>query len=497
MNQGKADGATILVVDDTPANISVLLEHLGEYNYKVLVAEDAESALEQLNYSKPDLILLDIMMPGMNGFETCKILKEKEATKDIPIIFMTALSEAEDKVIGFNLGGVDYITNPFQHEEVLARVSTHLTLRNLQISLEETNKNLEQRVIERTDELSEALTELEKLKNRLEKENKYLQEEIKNDHNFDEIIGNHPKLNELLNKIQLVAPTDSTVLINGETGTGKELIARAIHDLSKRKERPLVKVNCGAISSGLVESELFGHEKGAFTGAMQRRAGRFELADGGTIFLDEVGELPADTQVKLLRVLQEQEFERVGGSTPIEVDVRVIAATNKNLSQEISAGNFRSDLFYRLNVFPLETPPLRDRPSDIPVLVDFFLDRLGKKLGKSIKGVTEEAMKRMIQYSWPGNIRELQNCIERAAIVAQEPVMNVELINDHETGSRLTTDNLDKLEDIERELILKALKDCNWQIGGNNGAANRLGRPPSTIRDRVKKLGIEKPRETS
>ncbi len=177
--------------------------------------------------------------------------------------------------------------------------------------------------------------------------------------------------------------------------------------------------------------------------------------------------------------------------------MRVIAATNKNLSQEISAGNFRSDLFYRLNVFPLETPPLRDRPSDIPVLVDFFLDRLGKKLGKSIKGVTEEAMKRMIQYSWPGNIRELQNCIERAAIVAQEPVMNVELINDHETGSRLTTDNLDKLEYIERELILKALKDCNWQIGGNNGAANRLGRPPSTIRDRVKKLGIEKPGETS
>ncbi len=309
MNPGKVDGATILVVDDTPANISVLLEHLGEYNYKVLVAEDAESALEQLNYSKPDLILLDIMMPGMNGFETCKILKEKKATRDIPVIFMTALSEAEDKVIGFNLGGVDYITKPFQHEEVLARVSTHLTLRNLQISLEEANINLEQRVRERTEELSVALTELEKLKTRLEKENKYLQEEIKNDHNFDEIIGNHPKLNDLLNKIQLVAPTDSTVLINGETGTGKELIARAIHDLSKRKERPLVKVNCGAISSGLVESELFGHEKGAFTGAMQRRAGRFELADGGTIFLDEVGELPADTQVKLLRVLQEQEFE--------------------------------------------------------------------------------------------------------------------------------------------------------------------------------------------
>ncbi len=479
-----------------PANISVLLEHLGEYNYKVLVAEDAESALEQLNYSKPDLILLDIMMPGMNGFETCKILKEKEATRDIPVIFMTALSEAEDKVIGFNLGGVDYITKPFQHEEVLARVSTHLTLRRLQKSLEETNINLEQRVTERTEELSEALTELEKLKNRLEIENQYLQEEIKSEHNFDEIIGNHPTLNELLNKVEMVAPTDSTVLINGETGTGKELIARAIHNLSSRKDRPLVKVNCGAISSGLVESELFGHEKGAFTGAIQRRAGRFELANGGTIFLDEVGELPADTQVKLLRVLQEQEFERVGGSVLVKVDVRVIAATNKNLSQEITTGKFRSDLFYRLNVFPLETPPLRSRPSDVPMLVDYFLDRLSKKFGKPLKGVTEEAMKRMVQYGWPGNIRELQNCIERAAIVAKESIMNVELVSVSESGSSLTTDNLDKLEDIERELILKALKDCNWQIGGNNGAANRLGRPPSTIRDRVKKLGIEKPGDT-
>ena len=496
MNLEKTEGATILVVDDTPANISVLIDHLGDSNYKILVAEDAESAIEQLKFSKPDLILLDVMMPGMSGFETCKLLKEKETTKDIPVIFMTALSEAEDKVTGFDLGGVDYITKPFQHEEVLARVSTHLTLRRFQKSLEETNINLEQRVTERTEELSEALTELEKLKNRLEIENQYLQEEIKSEHNFDEIIGNHPTLNELLNKVEMVAPTDSTVLINGETGTGKELIARAIHNLSSRKDRPLVKVNCGAISSGLVESELFGHEKGAFTGAIQRRAGRFELANGGTIFLDEVGELPADTQVKLLRVLQEQEFERVGGNVLIKVDVRVIAATNKNLSQEITAGKFRSDLFYRLNVFPLETPPLRSRPTDIPVLVGYFLDRLGKKLGKSLKGVTEEAMKRMIQYSWPGNIRELQNCIERAAIVAQEPVMNVELMINHETVSRLTTDNLDKLEDIERELILKALKDCNWQIGGNNGAANRLGRPPSTIRDRVKKLGIEKPGDT-
>src|SRR5262249_5555540 len=256
--------------------------------------------------------------------------------------------------------------------------------------------------------------EIEALKAKLEEENVYLQEEIRTEHNFKEIVGNSTALLDVLAKVEQVAPTDSTVLICGETGTGKELIARAIHDRSRRKDRPLVKVNCSAISAGLVESELFGHVKGAFTGALGRRIGRFELADGGTIFLDEIGELPPDTQVKLLRVLQEREFEPVGSSRPVRVNVRVIAATNRNLEEAVQVGSFRDDLFYRLNVFPLEVPPLRDRRSDIPKLAKFFLSHYAKKLGKSIKEISRDTIDRMLEYSWPGNIRELQNVIERA-----------------------------------------------------------------------------------
>ena len=268
--------------------------------------------------------------------------------------------------------------------------------------------------------------EIAELKARLEKENVYLQEEIRTDHNFEEITGNSPALLDVLRKVEQVAPTDSTVLIYGETGTGKELIARAIHDRSARQKRPLLKVNCSAISAGLVESELFGHVKGAFTGALERHIGRFELADGGTIFLDEIGELPLGTQVKLLRVLQEREFEPVGSNKPVRVDVRVIAATNRNLQESIRKGEFRSDLFYRLNVFPIEVPPLRERRSDIPQLAMFFLARFSKKLGKDIQGIPRVTMDRLVSYSWPGNVRELQNIIERAAILSRSSVLELE-----------------------------------------------------------------------
>src|SRR5262249_46816635 len=244
----------------------------------------------------------------------------------------------------------------------------------------------------------------------------YLREEIQSEYNFEEIVGASPALRDVLDRVKRVAQADSTVLILGETGTGKELVARAIHHLSARRSQPLVKVNCGAISAGLVESELFGHEKGAFTGAQERRLGRFELANGGTIFLDEVGELPLETQVKLLRVLQDQEFERVGSCQPQRVDVRVIAATNRNLAEVVKAKGFREDLYYRLNVVPLRVPPLRDRKEDIPLLVEHFLNKFGKKLGKHLEGVADDSMRQMAAYSWPGNIRELQNVIERAIV---------------------------------------------------------------------------------
>jgi transcriptional regulator with GAF, ATPase, and Fis domain len=319
-----------------------------------------------------------------------------------------------------------------------------------------------------------------------------LQEEIKTEHNFEEIIGQSEKVRELLRKVEQVAPTDASVLICGETGTGKELLARAVHNRSRRKDRALVKVNCGSIPSGLVESELFGHEKGAFTGAMQQRIGRFELAHGGTIFLDEVTELPLDTQVKLLRVLQEGEFERVGSSKTMKVDVRVIAATNRDLNQVVNQGSFRADLYYRLNVFPLESPALRERKGDIPLLVSFFLSRFGKKLGKEARGVAQKSMESLIRYSWPGNIRELQNVIERAVVLARGPVVQVD--ESMLRGEAVATQALaiDTLENNERNHILRALGETHWVIHGKKGAAELLGINPSTLRSRIDKLGIKR-----
>ena len=333
--------------------------------------------------------------------------------------------------------------------------------------------------------------EIVALKAKVEAENVYLQEEIKTEHNFEEIIGQSQPVRQLLRKLEQVAPTEATVLIQGETGTGKELLARAVHDSSRRKDRALVKVNCGSIPSGLVESELFGHEKGAFTGATQRRIGRFELANGGTIFLDEVAELPIDTQVKLLRVLQEGEFERVGSSETIKVDVRVIAATNRDPKEIVANGTFRSDLFYRLNVFPLEVPPLRDRKGDIPLLVNFFLSKFGKKLGKELHGVSQKAMESLTNYSWPGNVRELQNVVERAVILASGPIVHVD-------DSMLQSDGavqesaVDTLENMERNHIIRALNKTNWVIHGKKGAAESLGINSSTLRSRMDKLGIKR-----
>jgi len=322
-------------------------------------------------------------------------------------------------------------------------------------------------------------------------------------------VGNSPTLLELLRRVDQVAPTDSSVLIYGETGTGKELIARAIHDRSARKNRPLVKVNCSAISAGLVESELFGHVKGAFTGAFERRIGRFELADGGTLFLDEVGELPLETQVKLLRVLQERELEPVGSNRSVRVDVRIIAATNRNLGESISAGTFRSDLFYRLNVFPLEVPPLRERRSDIPQLATFFLSRSSRNLGKKMEGISAAATESLKNYSWPGNVRELQNVIERALILSHGPIL--ELDPDMASVSALETlphaqsesaveapsggpppSMLPTLEEVERAHISAVLQQTRGVIEGANGAAKTLGMHPNTLRHRMEKLGIKR-----
>jgi formate hydrogenlyase transcriptional activator len=355
------------------------------------------------------------------------------------------------------------------------------------------------------EEISVAYEEISVLKARLERENAYLQEEIGTEHHFGEMIGSSPALFEVMRHVERVAPTDATVLISGETGTGKELVARAIHARSGRSGRPLVKVNCGAISAGLVESELFGHMKGAFTGALERRLGRFEVADGGTIFLDEIGELPLDTQVKLLRVLQEGEFEPVGASTPSLADVRVIAATNRDLEDAVRSGRFRADLFYRLNVFPIRTPPLRERVEEIPQLVAFFVGRFARRFGKTAERISPETMDRLVSYPWPGNVRELQNVVERAVILATGPTLEIEpdlLRTGKDIGheSKASPPRPEPsghgleavLKDVETRHVRAALEQAGWVIEGARGAARILGLHPNTLRSRIDKLGIRR-----
>jgi formate hydrogenlyase transcriptional activator len=327
---------------------------------------------------------------------------------------------------------------------------------------------------------------------RLQQQNLYLQEEIKSDHNFEEIVGRSPALLAVLDKVSRVAPTDATVLITGETGTGKELIARAIHSHSRRAAKPLIKLNCAALPAGLVESELFGHEKGAFTGALARRIGRFELADGGSLFLDEVGDLPLETQAKLLRVLQEREIERVGGGAALPVDVRIIAATNRDLLKAVHDQAFREDLYYRLSVFPIALPPLRDRAEDIPLLVRFLVDKFAARVGKRIDGVSRETMRRLVTYRWPGNVRELENVLERAVILATGPTLDLESDAELSTGPATPAADLPapSLEAIERRHILTVLRQTQWVIEGPRGAAQILGLHPNTLRSRLKKLGI-------
>jgi len=342
-----------------------------------------------------------------------------------------------------------------------------------------------------------AFREIAELKEKLNTEKLYLEDEIRTEHNFGEIVGQSPALKQVLQQVEIVSPTDSTVLIQGETGTGKELIARAIHNLSGRRDRTFVKLNCAAIPTGLLESELFGHEKGAFTGAIAQRLGRFELAHGGTLFLDEVGDIPLELQSKLLRVLQEQEFERLGSTRTIRVDIRLVAATNRDLVAMVAEKQFRSDLYYRLNVFPIVNPPLRDRQDDIAALVRYFTQKFARRMNKRIERIPTEALAALSAYSWPGNIRELENLIERAVIVSRGSRLEIPFAELEQAGKlaaaieaprRLTT-----LEEAEREHIRQALHEANWQVGGPSGAAVRLGMKRTTLQSKMAKLGIERP----
>jgi PAS domain S-box-containing protein len=381
---------------------------------------------------------------------------------------------------------------------VLCMIVTDLTenkhneeMRVEERALQKSHDKLEQQVEERTVELRTALHEIKEMKDKLEAENIYFRRENKMKHQFENIIGQSDGLKYVLYRAQQVAPGNTTILILGETGTGKELIAAAIHNMSPRKERPLITVNCAALPGNLIESELFGREKGAFTGADVRRMGRFEVANGSTICLDEIGELPLDLQGKLLRVIQHSEFERLGSSQTVKVDVRIIATTNRNLEEEVRQGRFRQDLFYRLNVFPITVPPLRLRKDDIPLMVQAFMERYSRKLGKQITKIKDETIKMLQNYPWPGNVRELESIIERAVILCSGPVLH--LADKLEISSPAISSAMRTLEDTERSQIIKILTETNWRIEGKDGAATILGIHPSTLRARLHKLEIVRP----
>jgi formate hydrogenlyase transcriptional activator len=358
-------------------------------------------------------------------------------------------------------------------------------------ALQKAHDALEAEVEERTVELRKALYEIQSMKEQLEVENIYFRHESKMKHQFENIIGQSDGLKYVLYRAEQVAPTTTTILILGETGTGKELIAAAIHNLSPRKERPMFTVNCAALPANLIESELFGREKGAFTGADARRIGRFEVANGSTLCLDEIGELPLELQAKLLRVIQHHEFERLGSSHTIKIDVRIVATTNRDLSEEVRQGRFRQDLFYRLNVFPITVPPLRQRKDDIPLLVGSFIERFSRKFGKQITSISKETMQKLLDYPWPGNVRELESIIERAVILSPGPVL--QLVDKLKISTPPISAAVRTLEETERNQIMKILDETGWRIEGHDGAAAILGIHASTLRARMHKLGITRP----
>lgn len=453
---------------------------------RTLCYVDGEKVLDNIEYDTAD-IPCEIIMQGKDFFMPAgleaKFPKEKDIESGVGVpIFSSKTGEVIGHILAVDPNPVTTEKNQTSILRIFAaRAGAEIERMKAEKELEKANEELKLR-----------LKEIESLKNQLQLENKYLQEEIKLTYNFEEIISRSKDFQKILQQIQQVASTDATVLILGESGTGKELIARAVHNISNRSKRPLVKVNCATLPANLIESELFGHEKGAFTGAMDRKIGRFELADGGSIFLDEIGELPVELQAKLLRVLQEGEFERLGNPKTMKVNVRVIAATNRNLQQAIEKKEFREDLYYRLNVFPIVCPPLRDRKEDIPLLVKHFCKKHEGKIGRTITNIPTKVMDALMAYDWPGNIRELENIMERAMILSQNGVLEYGEWIPVQKKSDTSKSSTGKLNDVEKEHIIEVLNKTGWKVSGEKGAAKILGLNPTTLEARMKKLGIKR-----
>jgi two-component system response regulator HydG len=449
----------ILVVDDESSHRQMIKAVLSAEGYEIREAADGNQALKAVEEKFHDLILMDIRMPGPSGIESLQ--KIKDISPGIPIIIMTAYASVNTAIDALKSGAYDYLTKPLDIEELKILVAKALRFQ------------------------------------KLEQENIYLKEQLNDRFDFSKIIGRSPAMKQLFETLALVAPSEATVLIVGESGTGKELIANAIHQNSARSQRPFIKVNCAALPETLLESELFGHEKGAFTGAAARRQGRFQLAHNSSILLDEIGEMSPTTQAKILRVLQEREFEPIGSTQTIKVDTRVIAATNKNLEEEIKQGRFREDLFYRINVVTIKVPPLRERHDDIPLLADFFLKRFAEKNRRVIKGFTPRAMDLLMRYDWAGNARELENIVERAVIMARGDMItpmefpeNLKELDQELKEARIDIAAGRSLKEIEKEMILRTLEETE---GNRTHAANILGISRRTLQLKLKEYGINPP----
>jgi len=459
----------ILIIDDEKDTVEMITALLELEGYQVLSALSGSEAIRILEVESQkvpesetpvDLILLDILLGDADGRDICFKIKEDEKLKFIPVIILTVRSSLQDKINSLNLGADDYLTKPFINEELLAKVRVMLRIKDLHEELKrEKDKNI------------------------------LLTQALEKRYSFANILGKNTRMQEIFELISDIANTDSTVLIQGESGTGKELIARAIHFNSHRKNKPFIVANCSAYSQNLLESELFGHEKGSFTGAIRRKIGRFEMANGGTIFLDEIGEVSPPTQILLLRVLQDHRFERVGGEETLEVDVRVIAATNKNLVEEMKKGTFREDLFYRLNVIPIFVPPLRERKDDISLLAPYFLQKFGHERGKEVTHFSPEVMEIFLRHSWPGNVRELENVIDHAIIIAKQDKILPKNLPQSFLQRPLPTQQSTTLQDYEKDLILKTLQETNWN---KHKTAKRLNINRTTLYGKMKRYGLEK-----
>jgi DNA-binding NtrC family response regulator len=444
--------ALVYVVDDDASVRDAVESLIRSAGLQVETFASAQEFLDRPRADVPSCLVLDVQLPGLSGLDLQQELIKADV--HIPIIFLTGHGDIPMSVRAIKAGALEFLTKPFDGEDLLEAIHQGIAG---DYRARWQRSNVAQ-------------------------------------HNFEHIVGASARLRAVLNQVEVVAPTDSTVLIHGETGTGKELIARAIHTASSRSNRPFVKLNCAAIPSGLLESELFGHEKGAFTGAVAQRIGRFELAEGGTLFLDEVGDIPPELQPKLLRVLQEQEFERLGSTRTIRVNVRLVAATNRNLSQMVGDKQFREDLYFRLNVFPIRIPPLRDRAEDIPLLVRHYMDMYSQRMNKRVATIPPEAMAALCSYTWPGNIRELQNFIERSVILTSGNVLRVQAEELQLAGPAIAATS-GTLEDVEREHILQVLRDTGGVIGGRHGAALRLGLKRTTLMAKMERIGISQDRK--